>query len=101
MATLAGFVRSQDFTQPAPGQQRFFEVPISNGDAVDEVSWIALSNLAFFMALDRTTAYVADAGNRGAVHCEMGCTHVLNFATVGRSVTETNHVGHRLSFVRV
>jgi hypothetical protein len=38
MTILAGWIRSQDFTQPASGQPRFFEVPLSAVDTAPETT---------------------------------------------------------------
>lgn len=63
-------------------------VPIvGNGDAVDNVTWIAFGNRAFVMPLDGTTAYVPDAGDRYSVDRKIRGAHTFDLATMRRCVT--------------
>lgn len=63
-------------------------VPIvGNGNAIDNVTWIAFGNRAFVMSLDGTTACVTDAGDRYSVNREIRGAHTFDLATMRRCVT--------------
>jgi hypothetical protein len=72
---------------------------VGDGNAVNDVIWIAFGNGAAVMPRDGTTAYIADASDRDAVNRKVICAHTLNFAAMRRGVTETNHISHRSTFL--
>jgi hypothetical protein len=51
-------------------------------NAVDEVMWIAFGNRALFMSLDRTTAYIADTGDRDAADCDVSGADAFDLAAM-------------------
>jgi len=72
---------------------------VGNGDAIDDVRWVAFSNRTVVMARDRTAAYITNAGDRDAANREMRGAHTFDLAAVGRGVTETDHVAHFSAFL--
>lgn len=68
------------------------------GDAIDDVVWIALCDRAVVMTFDRTTADIANAGNRDAADRKMMCADAFNLTSVRSRVAETDHIAHRSPF---
>lgn len=71
---------------------------VDDRDIVDGVTWVSFGNLAIVMPLDGATAYIADAGDRFAIHCKVVCAYTHDLAAVGCGVTEADHIGHRSAF---
>ena len=64
-------------------------------DAVVHMVRIAFRDRA--VAVQRTSALVADTGNSNTFHCEMRCGDARNFAAVAGGVVQTDNVRHDVS----
>lgn len=68
---------------------------VGDCDVVDDVALLSFRDRAVVMALDGTTACIANAGNWFAIDPEMICAYAHDLAAMGCRITETNYVAHR------
>lgn len=88
------FTKISDSCNQGGTTSRFMPL-VGDRDVVDDVAPLAFGDLAVVMSLDGTTADVAHASHRFAIHREMLCAYAHDLAAMGCRVTETNDVAHR------